>query len=326
MRSRWPQALLVTLGLAACAPSRPPRRTGPPVTVEAVAAELEAMAGAAVPAHRETFRSILGDALASDLYVCLPRARELFFSPRAPPASRVVHAVMPHYGLFPGPMHYRVGHADGVWRVAMRVLVDAPSRDGTIELPDCSLRDALEGPVVCEGSPYASSTSLDPCPRTGRFEARATRRNVEVLLASWSREVERYWNRDAASFGLPVVYDFDFVASRDLPSPRPEADIDLPLWPTCGRTPYFTALRSGWSLPVLAHEVGHVLGLLDEYEALSGIVACYPKTPFPGAEVSRMGLSMRETTKLLPLHHYLVVRRAVCPEPEHRDPYAGAMR
>jgi hypothetical protein len=47
----------------------------------------------------------------------------------------------------------------------------------------------------------------------------------------------------------------------------------------------------------------------------SGIVGFYPKTPFAGAEVSRMGLSMRERTRVLPLHHYLVLRRYFCPEP-----------
>ncbi len=72
---------------------------------------------------------------------------------------------------------------------------------------------------------------------------------------------------------------------------------------------------------MLAHEVGHWLGLLDEYEMLSGIAGFYPKTPFPGAEVSRMGLSMKRETVVLPLHHYLVLRRYFCPEPESRDPY-----
>ena len=104
-----------------------------------------------------------------------------------------------------------------------------------------------------------------------------------------------------------------------------EVDMSVPLSPTCGRTPYFSAFRSGWSLPIVAHEVGHVLGLLDEYEALSGIVAFYPKTPFVGAELSRMGLSMREETRVLPLHHYLILRRYLCPEPDGRSFYDDAL-
>ncbi len=57
----------------------------------------------------------------------------------------------------------------------------------------------------------------------------------------------------------------------------------------------------------------------------SGIVGFYPKTPFVGAERSRFGLSMKEETVVLPLHHYLVLRRFFCPEPENRDPYQHAM-
>jgi hypothetical protein len=74
-------------------------------------------------------------------------------------------------------------------------------------------------------------------------------------------------------------------------------------------------MRSGWSLPIVAHEVGHVLGLLDEYEMLSGILDFYPKTPLAGADRSRMGLSMKEYTVVLPMHHYLILRRYFCPEP-----------
>jgi hypothetical protein len=110
-----------------------------------------------------------------------------------------------------------------------------------------------------------------------------------------------------------VRYRFTFVDGED--EQARFADLRVPLSLTCGRTPYFASFRSGWSLPIVAHEVGHVLGLLDEYETFSGITKIYPKTPFPGAEVSRMGLSMREETRVLPLHHWLVVRRWFCADP-----------
>ena len=109
-------------------------------------------------------------------------------------------------------------------------------------------------------------------------------RAVAALLRRWSVEAERYWNRDAEAFGVPVRYDFDFVTIAEATSRGLRIDIEMPLSPTCGRTPYFSAMRSGWSLPIIAHEVGHVLGLLDEYEAFSGLVGFYPKTPFPGAK------------------------------------------
>ncbi len=286
------------------------------------------MAGAAVPAHKETFRAILGDALAKDAFVCRPLPHEVFFGD-APEGERVIDGLMPHYGFFFGPMRYvvrRFEARDGrpaEWRVSVRVAIDMP-RGGTLDLPDCTLRGALEGPVTCSGTPSSASPSTDACPASGEFTARATPRNVRALLAQWSREAERYWTRDAATFHLPVSYDFE-IAAADEARADGRGDISLPLWSTCGRTPYFAALRSGWSLPVVAHEIGHFLGLLDEYETFSGIAPFYPKTPFPGAEVSRMGLSMREGTRVLPLHHYLVLRRYFCAEPPTHDPYAYAL-
>src|SRR6185503_7835846 len=192
-----------------------------------------------------------------------------------------------------------------------------PPRASSLELPDCALARELGG-GSCRGVPYALAPGRDACPASGSFSIPATPGNVRALLARWSREAARYYARDAAAFGLPIDYDFAFVVLGDAPpSPgqaaAPLFDLVVLLAPTCGRTPYFTSFRSGWSIPIVAHEVGHVLGLLDEYEALSGITGLYPKTPFPGAEVSRMGLSMREDTRVLPLHHYLILRRYFCP-------------
>jgi len=183
-----------------------------------------------------------------------------------------------------------------------------------MELPDCALpRELAAADATCRGTPYSASPAPEACPGSGTFTIPATRAAMRALLARWSREAPAYYNRDAAYFGLPVRYRFTFVDAAEI-GPG-QADIVLPLALTCGRTPYFASFRSGWSLPVVAHEVGHVLGLLDEYEAFSGITRLYPKTPFPGAEISRMGLSMREGTRVLPLHHYLVLRRFFCPPP-----------
>lgn len=308
--------------------------TSSSVEVEVIDAELEVISGPALGSHPETFRAVLADTLAKDAYVCSPSPRALFFGD-APEGERVIDGSMPHYGVWFGPMRYlvrrfgpRAGSPHGRWEVVVRLALDIPT-EGTLELPlelpDCALRAELDGPVVCSGIPYAASGSMDACPGSGTFRAPVTRRNVDALLRRWSREAERYWQRDADAFHLPITYDFQIVvAGSEAVSGR--AEVRLPLWPTCGRTPYFAALRSGWSLPVLAHEIGHFLGLLDEYEPLSGITRAYPKTPFPGAEVSRMGLSMREGTRVLPLHHYLVLRRYLCPEPASSEPWAGVLR
>jgi hypothetical protein len=201
------------------------------------------------------------------------------------------------------------------------VAVELPPEGGTMELPDCVLAHELAGEggdlaaigAVCRGTPYSAAGSLDACPGSGTFSLPATRVAMRALLRRWSRDAAAYYDRDAAAFGLPVRYAFTFLPEDEVGPGL--ADLRVPLAITCGRTPYFASFRSGWSLPIVAHEVGHILGLLDEYETFSGIVPCYPKTPFPGAEVSRMGLSMREGTRVLPLHHYLVLRRYFCPAP-----------
>ncbi|AUX22624.1 hypothetical protein SOCEGT47_031280 [Sorangium cellulosum] len=293
--------------------------------IAVIAAELEAMSGPILEGREATFRDILADTIAKDAYLCLPSARRVFHGD-APEGERRIAGVMPHYGLFLGPMRYLVRRRGGAWEVEVRIEVEPPAGAARLELPDCGLSAALGGAVACRGTPYARSGSTDACPGSGVFSTRATPAAIRALLARWSTEAEAYWNRDARAFALPVRYDFDFVVAGEARARGLRVDLSVPLAPTCGRTPYFYAMRAGWSLPVLAHEVGHVLGLLDEYEALSGIVRCYPKTPFPGAEISRMGLSMREETRLLPIHHYLVLRRFFCREPRTTDPYADAIR
>jgi hypothetical protein len=260
--------------------------------------------------------AVLDDHLIKDAYECLPPVEQVFAAPNGPKRTRRIHARQPHYSFFEGPLQYRVGAADGRWLVSVNVVLQ-PHEGGQLELPDCGLAGVLTGDVVCEGVPYEADPGVEACPGSGRFEAEASRHNLRALVARWSEEAEGYYNRDAARYGLPIHYDFHFSLQGD--TARAPVDWRMPLWNSCGRTPYFTALRSGWSIPIVAHEVGHFLGLLDEYEALSGITSLYPKTPFLGSEGSRMGLSMKTDTRIYPLHHYLVLRRYHCEEPRTRN-------
>lgn len=293
-------------------------------SIDAIAAELEAMSGSILSPHEDTFRSILEGAIDKDAFVCRPSPRVVFGS-GAIEGERVIRGVMPHYGFYYGPMQYLVRRLKERWEVEVRVAVEPPPESATLELPDCGMKAELGAELACSGTPYPLSGSLDACPGSGIFRARATALAVQALLRRWSSETERYWNRDAEAFGVPVRYDFDFVLIDEANARGLRVDIEMPLSPTCGRTPYFQAMRSGWSMPIIAHEVGHVMGLLDEYEALSGLVSFYPKTPFRGAERSRMGISMKEHTKILPLHHYLILRRYFCAEPRQANPYAHAL-
>lgn len=307
--------LLAGCGASRTADSRVPRA----IAVDEIAAELDAMSGLLVAAHRETFREILADTIAKDAYVCLPMPRDVFFGD-APEGERTISGQMPHYGLFFGPMSYRVARSRGRWLVRVLVAVVPPDPRAMLELPDCTMGAEVDEPTACDEDP-GRQASLEVCPRRPLGLARATERTVTALLRRYSRDAEVYWSRDALAEGLPIDYDFEFQRAAVADPSR--VDMTLPLATTCGRTPYFTSLRSGWSLPIVAHEMGHVLGLLDEYETFSGML--YPKTPFPGAEVSRMGLSMREATRVLPVHHYLVLRRWFCPPPGETTPFSGAL-
>lgn len=302
--------VLTCLYLPSCMPVSP--------EITKIQSQLEALSPPWVREHRSTFQNVLEHSLAVDLYQCEPLPEQVFFGP-TPSGSRVIEGSVPHYGFFWGPMHYRISRDHERWLVKLRYAVDPPNT-GELELPDCRLSEWVPQ-MQCEGVPYSQSTSVDACPRTGVFRTPLNTESFASLLSLWSRDVEQYYNRDAESLGLPIHYDIDYGPASDCA----RADICLPLSTTCGRTPYFVSLRSGWSLPILAHEAGHVMGLLDEYEMFSGIVSYYPKTPFLGADRSRMGLSMREQTVLLPLHHYLILRRYFCPEPHSRDPFRGVL-
>jgi hypothetical protein len=308
------------------------------MTLEVIAAEIEAMTGSAVSPHEATFRAILANTIDKDAYLCLPSPRAVLgaaraaraagaagaagHKPPAPDGERTIRGVMPHYGIYYGPMQYVVRRRGGRFEVEVRIAVDPPPDGTPLELPDCRMKPELGPALTCSGTPYSLSGSLEACPKSGVFQTVVTRATIQALLRRWSSEIEGYYNRDAAAFHMPVTYDVEFVTIDEARAAGLRVDIEMPLAPTCGRTPYFSAMRSGWSIPILAHEVGHVMGLLDEYEALSGITPLYPKTPWTGAEVSRMGLSMREDTKILPLHHYLILRRYFCAEPGRVDPYA----
>ena len=292
---------------------------GPGSSVSEVSSQLNRMGRIATAAETAHWRTLLEDNLNKDPYRCLPTVEQVLSPPPGPILDQRIRGQMPHYDWFHGPMLYRIGVRDGHWQVMLNVAL-TPSGADTIELPDCR---TLVSHTHCEGRPYEADPGVKACPASGRFEAPATRDNLRALMRRWSRDIEQYWNRDARHFGLPIRYDFEFFLV-DEPADRP-IDVRAPLRLSCGRTPYFMAFRSGWSIPVLAHEVGHYLGLLDEYEALSGIFDFYPKTPFEGSENSRMGLSMKTHTRLMPMHHYLVLRRLHCDPPEARDPYAGVL-
>ena len=292
-----------------------------------VSSELDVRSLGDTAGNERHYRDLLWQAIAKDSYRCVPPASEVFTPPALTWPTRRIRGRVPHYDWFEGPMKYRVGavpwgETGSVWLVSVNVVVE-PTDDDVLELPDCALQTRLGDAVSCSGVPYEEDPGVEACPGSGSFEVSASREHQIELLARWSRDVEAYYNRDAERYNLPVRYDFEFRLIDEASSN--ETDLRIPLSSTCGRTPYFVALRSGWSIPILAHEMGHFLGLIDEYEALSGITSLYPKTPFTGSEGSRMGLSMKTHTRFYPFHHYLVLRRWHC-EPEQKRDYGKVLR
>jgi len=136
---------------------------------------------------------------------------------------------MPHYGIYDGPMRYRVGVAGGRWLVQLNIALQADASGSRMELPDCALRARLQGPQRCEGTPYPDAPGRHACPASGRFEARASRHNMKALLERWSQEAEGYYNRDAQRYALPLRYDFNFFLVDDDGDARAPIDVRLPL-------------------------------------------------------------------------------------------------
>jgi hypothetical protein len=317
---------------SACTPGSSGRSGAPPGgTLEAYAHELDALTDAGfrrggeptawTAERRATFAGVLEESLADDERSCAPDPREVFAS-GPPDGERIIRGAMPHYGFFYGPMRYRIARgADGGAVVRLTIAVDLHPTGGALALSGCPVARALDpAHASCRGVPASVGQA---CPDAGAFTVPDTLENERRLLARWSAAATRLYERDAKLFGLRVAYEILFADARAL---DPVAvDATVPLDPTCGRTPYFQALRSGWSVSVVAHEAGHWMGLLDEYEALSGIVRPYPKTPFPGADKSRMGLSNDPLARVLPVHHYLVLRRAFCADPRADEPFGRAL-
>lgn len=123
-------------------------------------------------------------------------------------------------------------------------------------------------------------------------------------LAASVRGAQAYWN-SARPAGSPFVFEFIFG-----PDSR-RADFTVLLHRERVRGPYFHNWSVQWSANTVAHEVGHMLGLNDEYETLTGDISrCDPASLLCD---SRYGA-------LQPQHYYFVLRRYLCPVPPPSAP------
>ena len=90
------------------------------------------------------------------------------------------------------------------------------------------------------------------------------------------------------------------VPGEELVESRKDAHFSVKLQDKT-RGPYDTYWGRRWTSVVVAHEIGHMLGLGDEYETLSGKSYCL-----------RQSLMCSSWTgDLMPFHYYHILRRLI---------------
>lgn len=113
-------------------------------------------------------------------------------------------------------------------------------------------------------------------------------------FAAKLKAAENIWNQNR------VLTDFDYTFKFDLVRTPEQAHFSVSVLDST-RGPYDRNWGRNWSATTVAHEMGHMLGLGDEYQTLSGKVDCLTS--------SLMCLSSTGTP--LKHHYYFLLRRLV---------------
>lgn len=109
-------------------------------------------------------------------------------------------------------------------------------------------------------------------------------------------EAQNIWNAGRVPTNFRYRFDFVIVEKKD------QAHFSVNVKDST-RGPYDTNWGRSWSARTIAHELGHMLGLGDEYKTLSGESDCY--------EESLMCHSSKG--QLMGHHFYFILRRLVKP-------------
>lgn len=107
---------------------------------------------------------------------------------------------------------------------------------------------------------------------------------------------EQIWN--ASRIGTDFKYSFLF----DIVADKSQAHYSVAVADKT-RGPYDTVWGRSWTHTTIAHEIGHMLGLGDEYQTISGKTDCLPTSL----------MCSSSNGKLMPHHYYFVLRRLVQP-------------
>lgn len=109
------------------------------------------------------------------------------------------------------------------------------------------------------------------------------------------KKAQDLWNQNLYDFGLK--YQLRFAATKNPKNSHFRVNLKAKT-----RGPYDTNWSLGWSEKTIAHEIGHMLGLGDEYQTLTSKIDCIKES------------MMCAGSKQLPFHHYHVLRRVFIPK------------
>ncbi len=172
----------------------------------------------------------------------------------------------------------------------------SPDRDGH---PVVTIRISFDGPLAADAQ------------NVGDIQEKLNR-----AAAIWTEAAPNDW----VHFRLVIV------------KLKEERAFSLELRSGCPRAPFNVALGLGCSPHVLAHEVGHMLGLDDEYDQISkteghllGVDARWDLDRrlklawFHCGPDSIMCDSRGADSQPQPFHYYVILRRFVCPQEERQE-------
>lgn len=108
------------------------------------------------------------------------------------------------------------------------------------------------------------------------------------------KQAEQQWND--SRIGMDFSYRFQFDIEPDVKKSHYSVNI---LDSTRG--PYDTNWSRGWDGPSIAHEIGHMMGLGDEYQTLTSKTDCLPTSMMCDSDGDIM------------IHHYYFILRRLLP-------------